>query len=82
MRLLVDTQVLIWYVVTPEKLSRIAADELTAETAADVPIGVSGHALVEIAYAVEKAKNSLTSEDADDPRSPPQRSLAVRGGAG
>ena len=77
MRLLADTQILIWYVLTPERLSPVAVAALDAETAGNVKIGVSAHTLVEIAYAAEKSKNSLTADDVDtirtvlhDPASP------------
>ena len=63
MRLLADTQVLIWYVLNPEKLSLAAADELAAEAAANTRVGVSAHALVGIAYASEKRTNPLTDND-------------------
>jgi len=65
MRLLADTQVLIWYVLTPDKLSRVAVEELATEANANVRVGVSGHALVEIAYASEKRKDPLAVEDVE-----------------
>ena len=63
--LLADTQILIWYVTGPGRLTSRAIEALNAETDAGVKIGVSSFAMVEIAYAVEKPRNPLTSEDAD-----------------
>ena len=65
LRLLADTQILIWYVTGPGRLTSRAIEALNAETDAGVKIGVSSFAMVEIAYAVEKPRNPLTSEDAD-----------------
>lgn len=65
MRLLADTQVLIWYVLSPEAISRVALDELTGEAADDVQVGVSAHALVETGYAAEKTRPVLQSEDVE-----------------
>jgi PIN domain nuclease of toxin-antitoxin system len=65
LRVLADTQILIWYVTAPGRLSDRAIEELNAETDAGRRIGVSGFALVEIAYAVEKGRDPLTAEDAD-----------------
>lgn len=65
MRLLADTQVLIWYVIAPERLSTAGADAVAVETAANRRVGVSAHAVVEIAYPAEKRTNRLTAEDVD-----------------
>lgn len=65
MRLLADTQVLVWYLTAEDRLTVIALEELNAETDAGRRIGVSGHALVELAYAVEKKRDALTSDDVD-----------------
>ena len=65
MRLLADTQVLVWYLTAEERLSATALEELNAETDVGRRIGVSGHALVELAYAVEKKRDPLTSDDVD-----------------
>lgn len=58
-----DTQVLIWYVLEPERLTSRAVAALEAETAAGRPIGVSAWSITELAYAVEKTTNPLTEED-------------------
>lgn len=58
-----DTQVLIWYVLEPERLSTAAVSALEDATAADAPIYVSAHSLVELVYAVEKPANPLTEDD-------------------
>jgi PIN domain nuclease of toxin-antitoxin system len=58
-----DTQVLIWYVIDPDRLTAAAAGTLDAATDADLPIYVSAYSLVELVYAVEKAANPLTEDD-------------------
>ena len=58
-----DTQVLIWYVMEPDRLTTEAVDALNAATDADQPIYVSAYSLVELVYAVEKATNPLTEDD-------------------
>jgi len=58
-----DTQVLIWYVIEPDRLTTEAVDALTAATDADQPIYVSAYSLVELVYAVEKATNPFTEND-------------------
>ncbi len=63
MRLLADTQVVIWYVLAPEELSTAAAEELAVEAAANHRVAVSAHSVVEITYAAEKRTNCLTTED-------------------
>lgn len=65
MRALADTQVLIWYVIDPGRLSAPAAAVLQQAVDEQEPLGVSAFALVEIAYAVEKASNPLTAADRD-----------------
>ena len=65
LRLLADTQVLIWYITAPDRLTNRAVEALNAETDAGSKVGVSSFAMVEIAYAVEKPRNPLTAEDAD-----------------
>ncbi|MEO6120950.1 MAG: hypothetical protein ABIW46_08670, partial [Acidimicrobiales bacterium] len=52
-----DTQVLIWYVIEPDRLTTEGVDALNAATDADEPIYVSAYSLVELVYAVEKATN-------------------------
>jgi PIN domain nuclease of toxin-antitoxin system len=58
-----DTQILIWYVIDPDRLSADAVAALEDATAADQPIYVSAHSLVELVYAVEKATNPITEDD-------------------
>jgi PIN domain nuclease of toxin-antitoxin system len=58
-----DTQILIWYVIDPDRLTADAIAALEDATAAEEPIYVSGHSLVELVYAVEKATNPLTPDD-------------------
>lgn len=64
MRLLADTQVLVWYVTDPARLSDRAVAALQASTEDDESIGVSGFSLVELVYAVEKRSNAISEEQA------------------
>jgi PIN domain nuclease of toxin-antitoxin system len=61
--LLADTQVLIWYVREPNRLSRTALDALETAIENGDAIGVSAFSIVEIVYATEKATNPLTLDD-------------------
>ena len=65
MRLLIDTQILIWEVVEPGRLSAAALAAMDLEVSEQEPLGVSAFSLVELAYAVEKASNPLTAADRD-----------------
>ena len=58
-----DTQVLIWYVIEPDRLTTAAVDALNAATDVDQPIYVSAYSLVELVYAVERATNPFTEDD-------------------
>jgi PIN domain nuclease of toxin-antitoxin system len=60
--LLADTQVLIWYVREPNRLSLTARDVLETIANGDA-IAVSAFSIVEIIYATEKTKNPLTLDD-------------------
>jgi PIN domain nuclease of toxin-antitoxin system len=75
--LLADTQILIWYVLEPGRLSSAAVDAIETEVAAGEPVRVSAWSLVEIGYATEKRSNPLTHDDRlailavlDEPESP------------
>lgn len=77
MPIVADTQILIWYVLEPERLSEAALEALEAQIAAGEPVRVSAWSLVEIGYATEKPSNPLTADDRvailsvlDDPESP------------
>jgi PIN domain nuclease of toxin-antitoxin system len=50
-------------VLNPAKLSREATDALEGCVAADEPIRVSAHSLVELVYAVERSTNPFTDSD-------------------
>jgi len=58
-----DTNILIWYLLEPGKLTTSAQEALEAETSAGRAVGVSAWALVEIGYAAEKPSNPLTVDD-------------------
>lgn len=58
-----DTHIVIWYVLNPAKLSPEATAALEGCVAADEPIRVSAHSLVELVYAVERATNPFTEDD-------------------
>ena len=63
--LLADTQIVIWYVTDPERLSERATRAIEEATAWDDAVGVLALALVEMVYAAEKPTNSFTAEDLD-----------------
>lgn len=72
-----DTQILIWYVLDPSRLSDVSCDALQAAVRAQEPIRVSAWSVVKIGYAAEKASNPITEEDRDavlavlaDPKGP------------
>lgn len=62
MRFLADTQVLVWYVTDPDRLTGRAVAAMQASSDDEEPVGVSGFSLVELAYAVEKKSNAISSE--------------------
>ncbi len=61
MRFLADTQVLVWYVTDPDRLSAQAVAAMQASIDAEEPVGVSAFSLVELAYAAEKKSNAIGS---------------------
>ena len=61
-----DTQIFIWYVKNRRRLSPAATTALEAATAADEPIYVSAHSLVELVYAFEKWTDPLSADDRQD----------------
>ena len=60
-RLLADTQIVIWYVTDPERLTATATRAIEEATERDEAVGVLAFALVEMIYAVEKTTNPLTA---------------------
>lgn len=61
-----DTQVLVWYVLEPSRLSDAAREALEAAVVdAQEPVRVSAWTIVEIGYAAEKRSNPLTEQDRD-----------------
>lgn len=65
MRVLVDTQVLVWEVIDPERLWRVASAAIDRQIEDQEPLSVSAFSLVEVAYAVEKASNPLSATDSE-----------------
>ena len=63
--LVADTQVVVWYLREPGRLSTRAASALEDAIANGGTIGVSAFSIVELVYAVEKATNPLRTEDLD-----------------
>jgi PIN domain nuclease of toxin-antitoxin system len=63
--LVADTQILVWYLRDPRRLSRAAVEALEASTSAGGTIGVSAFSIIELVYAAEKANNPFTLEDLD-----------------
>ncbi len=77
MVLVADTQVLVWYVREPSRLTKVAVEALEIATANDDVIGVSAFSIVELVYATEKATNPISLDDLNaiktvlgDPASP------------
>lgn len=72
-----DTQIVVWYVLEPSRLSDAARDALEGAVGAQEPIRVCAWSIVEIIYAAEKPSNPITEDDRDailgvltDPESP------------
>jgi hypothetical protein len=57
------TQIVIWYVTDPERLTASATRAIEEATERDEAVGVLAFALVEMIYAVEKTTNPLTAGD-------------------
>ena len=77
MVLVADTQVLVWYVREPSRLTKTAVEALEIATANGDVIGVSAFSIVELVYATEKATNPISLDDLNaiktvlgDPASP------------
>lgn len=54
---------LVWEVIDPGRLSRVASSAIDREIDDQEPLGLSAFSLVEVAYAVEKASNPLSTAD-------------------
>jgi len=61
-RFLADTQVLVWYVTDPDRLTALAVAAMQASSDDEEPVGVSAFSLVELAYAAEKKSNAISRE--------------------
>jgi PIN domain nuclease of toxin-antitoxin system len=61
--LLADTQILVWYVCEPQRLTKTAVQALENATKNGDDIGVSAFSIVELVYATEKTSNPITKED-------------------
>jgi PIN domain nuclease of toxin-antitoxin system len=77
MVLVADTQILVWYVREPSRLTTSAVEALQTATANGDLIGVSAFSIVELVYATEKATNPISLDDLtaikavlSDPESP------------
>jgi PIN domain nuclease of toxin-antitoxin system len=77
MVLVADTQVLVWYVREPNRLTKTAVEALETATANGGVISVSAFSIVELVYATEKATNPISLDDLtaiksvlSDPESP------------
>jgi PIN domain nuclease of toxin-antitoxin system len=77
MVLVVDTQILVWYVREPSRLTTTAVEAPETATANGDLIGVSAFSIVERVYATEKATNPISLDDLtaiksvlSDPESP------------
>jgi PIN domain nuclease of toxin-antitoxin system len=63
MVLVADTQILVWYVREPSRLTTTAVEALETATANGDVIGVS---IVELVFATEKATNRVPNADPGD----------------
>lgn len=77
MLVLADTQILIWYVTDPGRLSEEATAVLEGSTERGEALGLSAFSLVELVYASEKKSGAVSSAQArsivavlDDEESP------------
>ena len=61
--LVADTQILVWYLREPARLSATSTAALEAATSSGGSIGVSAFSIVELVYAVEKTNNPFTGDD-------------------
>jgi PIN domain nuclease of toxin-antitoxin system len=61
--LVADTQVLVWYVREPSRLTKTAVEALEIATANGDIIGVSAFSIVELVYATEKATSPISLDD-------------------
>jgi PIN domain nuclease of toxin-antitoxin system len=75
--LVADTQVLVWYVREPSRLTKNAVEALENATVNGDVVGVSAFSIVELVYATEKATNPISFDDLNaiktvlgDPASP------------
>ncbi len=75
--LVADTQVLVWYIREPNRLTKAATEALENATENGDLIGISVFSIVELVYATEKATNPISLDDLtairsvlDDPASP------------
>ena len=63
--LVAETQVVVWYLREPGRLTEKAASALQAVTATGNLIGVSAFSIVELVNAAEKRTNPFTFDDLD-----------------
>ena len=61
--LVADTQILVWYVRDPSRLTKAAVEALESATANGDVVGVSAFSIVELVYATEKATNPISLDD-------------------
>ena len=61
--LVADTQILVWYLREPTRLSATSTEALEAATSSGDSMGVSAFSIAELVYAVEKTNNPFTSDD-------------------
>jgi PIN domain nuclease of toxin-antitoxin system len=64
--LVADTQILVWYVREPSRLTTTAVESLETATANGDVIGVSALSIVELVFATEKATNRVPNADPGD----------------
>ena len=75
--LLADTQIVVWYLLDPGRLTEAARDAVAHSVDSGVPVAISAYSVLELVYAAEKQSNPFTAEDLasvlrifGDPQSP------------
>ena len=55
--LLADTQIVVWYLLDPGRLTEAARDAVAHSVDSGVPVAISAYSVLELVYAAEKQSN-------------------------
>ena len=61
--LLADTQIVVWYLLDPGRLTEVARGAVAHSVDSGVPVAISAYSVLELVYAAEKQSNPFTAED-------------------